>query len=140
MDILEEINRILRERKIASHYINGFDENEQCDWYYFDLSLGVRKMGIDVCRECTINLGDWHGHYDPEKEHEEFIKTLNDIFDNKLCSLGAYSGSIEPQNVRGAMLAKSEDVSEKYIIEEFGTGIIVRSCFFDPSFNREYRV
>ncbi len=57
-----------------------------------------------------------------------------------LISLGSYIGIIEPQNAGSAMLARSEDVSEKYIIDEFGTGKVVRSCFFNPSLNKEYRV
>ena len=140
MDIAEEINYILQNRGIASHDVTGFDENEQMDWYYYDLTSCNRKMWIEVCRECTIYIGDWHGHYNPETEWDEFIQTLCGILDNKLCSLGSYIGSIEPQNAGSAMLARSEDVSEKYIIDEFGTGKVVRSCFFNPSLNKEYRV
>lgn len=140
MDILNEINSILKDRKIVSHDITGFDDSEKIDWYYFDLSSNVRKMGIDCCRECTIYLGDWHGHYNPQTEWDEFIQTLNGIFDNELCSLGSYIGSIEPQNAGSAILARREDVSKEYIIDEFGTGKIVRSCFFDSSLDEEYRI
>ena len=97
-------------------------------------------MGIEFCRDCTIFLGDWHSHYDPETEWDEFVSTLNGSFDNELCALGSYKGRIEPQNVMGAMLARREDVNEKYVIEEFGTERIVRCCFFDPSLNKEYKV
>lgn len=140
MDILEEIERILRERNIVSEYVMGFDEKEQCDWHFLDLSVRDRRMGIDICRECTIFLEDWHGHYDPETEWNEFVSTLNGIFDNELCALGAYIGSVEPQNAGTAMLARREVVNEEYIIDELGTGKIIRCCFFDPSLNREYRV
>ena len=140
MDPIEEINCILRTRKIASEDVSGFDEKEQHNWYFFDLTQGSTNFGIDVCKECTIYFGDWHHHYDIESEWDEFIQTLNDIFDNKLCSIGSYIGSIEQKNIMGAMLAKSEDVSEKYIIDEFGTERVVRVCFFNPSLNKEYRV
>ena len=140
MDILEEIDKILGERKIVSEYVMGFDEKEQCDWHLLDLCTRGRIMGIEFCRDCTIFLGDWHSHYDPETEWDEFVSTLNGIFDNELCALGSYKGSIEPQNVMGAMLARREDVNEKYVIEEFGAERIVRCCFFDPSLNKEYKV
>lgn len=140
MDIIQEIDQILKDRNIQSQDVTGFDDNENHEYYYFDLSSKDRKMGIDVCRECTIYLGDWHGHYNPETEWDEFLKTLNGIFDNELCSLSAYIGSPEAQNAGTSMLARSEDVNEEYIIDELGTEKIVRSCFFDSSQNKEYRV
>lgn len=140
MDILEEIERILRERNIVSEYVSGFDEKEQRDWHVYDLTVKDRKMALDICSECTIFFEDWHGHYNPENDRNEFVRTLNGIFDNELCALGAYIGSVEPQNAGTAMLARREDVNEEYIIDELGTGKIIRCCFFDPSLNREYRV
>ena len=62
MDIVEEINRILRERQIPSHDVTGYDEAEQRDWYYFDMEIHCRKIGIEICRECTIFLEDLNGH------------------------------------------------------------------------------
>ena len=140
MDIIEEIEKILKDRNIRSEDVTGFDDKEEHDFYYFDLTSNGRRMGIDVCRECTIYLGDWHGHYNPETEWDEFLRTLNGILDNELCSLCVYPGSTEPQNAGTAMLARSEDVNEEYIIEELGTGKTVKSCFFDPELNKEYRV
>ena len=136
----KEINRILRERKLAFEESSGFDEKEQMDWYYYDLTKSGTSFGIEVCRECTIFFGDWHGHYDTQNEWDEFEQMLNDIFENKVCSLGSYIGNTEPENVQAAMLARREDVSKEYIIEEFGTEKIVRVCFFDTSLNSEYRI
>lgn len=140
MDVIEGIDRILQDRNIVSHDISGFDEAEQREFYCFDLVAGGRRMWIDVCRECTVYFEDWHGHYDPETEWDELLQTLDGILDNELCSLGTSVGGAGLQSSGSAMLARSEDVSEEYVIDEFGTGKVVRCRFFDPSLNREYRV
>ena len=89
---IEEIRGIIDRRSLVNQINEGFDIQKNEHFTYIEVFHGDTKLILDLAGEYTVYFGDWHGHYYTDEIHDmrEFRQVLEDLLDNKVCSVGCF--------------------------------------------------
>ena len=137
---IEEIKEIIERRNLPSQINEGFDMQKKEHFTYIEVFHGEDKLMLDLADEHTIFFGDWHGHYYPDAKQDtkEFRQVLEDILDNKMCSVGCFQERDGVENWCGSSIEFRENLDRDYFQRKYGKDRIIRCKFFDETLNRVF--
>ena len=137
---IEDIKEIIERRNLPSQINEGFDMQKKEHFTYIEVFHGEDKLMLDLADEYTIFFGDWHGHYYPDAKQDmkEFRQVLEDILDNKLCSVGCFQERDGVENWCGSSIEFRENLDRDYFQRKYGGDRIIRCIFFDETLNRVF--
>ena len=137
---IEEIKEILDKRNLVSQVKEGFDVQEEVHFTQIEVFHGDNKLMLDLADKYTIFFGDWHGHYDPDDRQDmrEFRQTLEDLLDNKICSVGCFRERDGVENWCGSSIEFKENLDRNYFQRKHGRDRIIHCKFFDETLNRVF--
>ena len=135
---IEEIKDILDKRNLVTRINEGFDIQEEVHFTQIEVFHGDNKLILDLADKYTVFFGDWHGHYHPDEKEDmkEFRRTLEDLLDNKICSVGCFRDRDRVENWCGSCIEFKENLNRAYFQRKYGRDRIIRCRFFDESMNR----
>lgn len=137
---IEEIKEIIERRNLPSQVNEGYDIQNEEHFTYIEVFHGENKLMLDLAGEYTIYMGDWHGHYYPDDIHDmkEFRQILEDLLDNRRCSVGCFRERDGVENWCGSCIEFKENLDRDYFEREYGRDRIIRCEFFDETLNRVF--
>ena len=137
---IEEIKEIIERRNLPSKINEGFDMQKKEHFTYIEVFHGEDKLMLDLSDEYTIFFGDWHGHYYPDAKQDmkEFRQVLEDILDNKMCSVGCFKERDGVESWCGSSIEFRENLDRDYFQRKYGGDWIIRCKFFDETMNRVF--
>ena len=137
---IEEIKEIIERRNLPSKINEGFDMQKKEHFTYIEVFHGEDKLMLDLSDEYTIFFGDWHGHYYPDAKQDmkEFRQVLEDILDNKMCSVGCFKERDGVESWCGSSIEFRENLDRDYFQRKYGGDRIIRCKFFDETMNRVF--
>ena len=137
---IEDIKEIIERRNLPSQINEGFDMQKKEHFTYIEVFHGEDKLMLDLADEYTIFFGDWHGHYYPDAKQDmkEFRQVLEDILDNKLCSVGCFQERDGVENWCGSSIEFRENLDRDYFQRKYGGDRIIRCKFYDETLNRVF--
>ena len=134
---IEDIKEIIERRNLPSQINEGFDMQKKEHFTYIEVFHGEDKLMLDLADEYTIFFGDWHGHYYPDAKQDmkEFRQVLEDILDNKMCSVGCFQERDGVENWCASCIEFKENIDRDYFQRKYGRDRIIRCRFFDETLN-----
>lgn len=137
---VEEIKEIIERRNLPSQVNEGYDIQNEESFTYIEVFHGENKLMLDLAGEYTIYMGDWHGHYYPDdiQDMKEFRQILEDLLDNRRCSVGCFRERDGVENWCGSRIEFKENLDRDYFEREYGRDRIIRCEFFDETLNRVF--
>ena len=137
---IEEIRGIIDRHSLVNQINEGFDIQKNEHFTYIEVFHGDTKLILDLAGEYTIYFGDWHGHYYTDEIHDmkEFRQVLEDLLDNKVCSVGCFRESDGVENWCGSCIELKENLDWDYFQRKYGADRIIRCKFFDETLNRVF--
>ena len=137
---IEEIKEIIDRRSLESQINECYDDQREEHFTCIEVFHGDTKLMLDLAGEYTIYFGDWHGHYDPDDRQDtrEFRQTLEDLLDNKICSVGCFRERDGVENWCGSSIEFKENLDRNYFQRKQGRDRIIRCKFFDETLNRVF--
>ena len=137
---IEEIREIIDRRSLVNQINEGFDIQKNEHFTYIEVFHGDTKLILDLASEYTVYLGDWHGHYHTDEIHDmrEFRQALEDLLDNKVCSVGCFRERDGVENWCGSSLEFRKNLDRDYFARKYGGDRIIRCKFFDETLNRDF--
>lgn len=138
--MIEEIREIIDRRSLVNQINEGFDIQKNEHFTYIEVFHGDTKLMLDLAGAYTIYLGDWHGHYYTDVIHDmrEFRQVLEDLLDNKVCSVGCFRERDGVENWCGSCIEFKENLNREYFQRRYGADRIIRCKFFDETLNRVF--
>ena len=137
---IEEIREIIDRRSLVNQINEGFDIQKNEHFTYIEVFHGDTKLILDLAGEYTVYFGDWHGHYYTNEIHDmrEFRQVLEDLLDNKVCSVGCFRENDGVENWCGSCIELKENLDRDYFQRKYGADRIIRCKFFDETLNRVF--
>ncbi len=134
---IEEIKEIIDRRDLRSQINEGFDMQRDEHFTHIEVFHGENRLMLDLAGEYTIFFGDWHGHYYPDviQDMKEFRQVLEDLLDNKICSIGCFRERDGVENWCGSCIDFKENLERNHFQRMYGRDRIIRCKFLDETLN-----